>query len=96
MLTDMALALTRWTIRGVGMKHLVTMCCFCDKIRDDRGIGPDRVIWQEYSLYMAEYGLRPANIRFFHTYCPPCLAYYQAFLSSSSQEVRRRPKEKRA
>lgn len=64
------------------MRHLVTMCCLCEKIRDDREAEPGMGVWQEFKIYMAKYMLRPGDIRFTHTYCPGCLTDYRAFLVS--------------
>jgi hypothetical protein len=64
------------------MRHLVTMCCFCEKVRDDGETEPGPGLWREFKIYMAKYRLRPADIRFTHTYCPGCLTYYRAFLVS--------------
>lgn len=75
------------------MTHLVTLCCLCEKVRDDREPEPGLGMWQQFSVYMAKYGLRPAGIRLVHTYCPGCLAYYQAFLSSSQEARQRSEKE---
>ncbi len=66
------------------MRHLVTICCFCEKVRDDGGTESGMGIWQEFKIYMAKYMLRPADVQFSHTYCPGCLSYYRNFLGSSA------------
>jgi hypothetical protein len=75
------------------MRHLVTMCCFCEKVRDDVGTEPGTGVWQEFKIYLAKYLLKPADIRFSHTYCPGCLAYYRAFLALSHEASPRPEKE---
>lgn len=77
------------------MRHVVTMCCFCEKVRDDVGTEPGKGIWQEFNIYMAKYMLKPPDIRFSHAYCPGCLAYYRAFLALR-QEAPHPQKEGRA
>lgn len=60
--------------------RLVIMCCLCEKVYDDmeNDIGNGR--WKERKLYLAQCMLRPADIRFSHSYCPDCLESYRAFL----------------
>lgn len=75
------------------MRELATMCCFCEKIRDDRASNRSQASWHPFSMYMDKYGLRPEAVRISHAYCPDCLAYYKEFLSSR-KEARERPTER--
>ncbi len=67
------------------MREIATMCCFCEKIRDDRAADPGEAVWHEFTMYMAKYMLRPEAVQFSHTYCPSCLAYYKEFLTVRKQ-----------
>ena len=47
------------------IKHLsglLSICCSCKKIRDDRGV------WKPFEVYFCEH----ANLMFSHGYCPEC------------------------
>jgi hypothetical protein len=74
------------------MTELATMCCFCEKIRDDKAIGESEATWEEFSVYMAKYQLRAEAVQLSHTYCPLCLAYYRDFLAVR-KEARARQEE---
>ena len=78
------------------MRHLVTMCCFCEKVRDDGGTEPGTGMWQEFKDYMAKYMLRLADIRLAHTYCPGCLVSYRALLASPQRTGQSSQKEGKA
>lgn len=69
------------------MRQVLAICCFCEKVRDDKGIQTGGEVWQEFKIYMATYGLRPADVRFSHTYCPGCLASYREFLTSTQAVI---------
>lgn len=60
---------------------MATICCFCEKVRDDRATGQTLAVWYEFEGYMAKYNLRPEAVQLSHTYCPDCLAYYKEFLA---------------
>ncbi len=67
------------------MNKLEIMCCFCEKIRDDRAADRSQTTWHPFKAHMEKYGLRPETVRISHTYCPDCLAYYKEFLSSRKE-----------
>lgn len=71
------------------MRQVVAICCFCEKVRDDRGMEPGQGLWQEFKMYMVTYRLRPDEVMFSHTYCPACLSYYRSFLSVPAGAVNR-------
>jgi len=76
--------------------RLVVMCCLCEKVYDDveNKIGDGR--WKERKWYLAHYMLRPADIRFFRSYCPDCLESYRAFLRLPQGDPRAPQKEGKA
>ncbi len=76
------------------MRELAIMCCFCEKIRDDRAANRSEASWHPFNVFMGKYGLRPEAVRISHTYCPDCLTYYKGFLSSR-KEARERPRSER-
>ena len=55
------------------MKQILPVCCFCKKIRDDRGTEAGQGVWQNLENYLAARKLRPEDITFSHTYCDGCL-----------------------
>ena len=56
------------------MRKTVPMCCFCEKVRDDLAAKPQaKERWQEFSTYLATFGLTPEEIQLSHTYCPDCI-----------------------
>ena len=59
------------------MRQVLTICCLCEKVRDNGRAESVEVVWQDFTVYMATYGLRPADVMFAHTYCPTCLAHYR-------------------
>lgn len=75
------------------MKQLVAICCFCEKVRDDKGPEAGRGIWQEFRVYMAQHMLRPEEIAFSHAYCPGCLSYHLNVLASSTTVITRQATE---
>lgn len=62
------------------MRLVVPICCFCEKVRDDRGTEPGDGLWQDCKFYMARHMLRPGEVMLSHTYCPGCLSDYRDFL----------------
>ena len=66
------------------MRQELTICCFCEKIRDDRRTEAEGEVWQEFKIYMATYGLWPSEVEFCPSYCPTCLLSYHAFLRSQA------------
>jgi len=48
------------------LSSLLPICCYCKKIRDDRGY------WQSLELYFLEH----SDMRFSHGLCPECLEKY--------------------
>lgn len=92
-LREMAAALPVKPSKGGSMWRRVTVCCLCEKIRDDIGVEPGRGLWQDFNFYMATHMLRPADVRVAHTYCPGCLAYYRNFLASSKAAINRNETE---
>jgi hypothetical protein len=56
------------------MRPIVAMCCFCEKVRDDRGTEPGGVLWQDFTIYMSIHMLKPEEVMFSHGYCPGCLS----------------------
>ena len=76
--------------------RLVVMCCLCEKVYDDveNEIGNGR--WKERKWYLAQYMLRPADIRFFRSYCPDCLESYRAFLRLPQRNPRAPQEEEKA
>lgn len=78
------------------MTELATMCCFCEKIRDDKATGETEAIWHEFAVYMAKYKLRPEAVQLSHTYCPLCLAYYRDFLTTRKEARERQELEEQA
>jgi hypothetical protein len=63
------------------MRQTLTICCFCEKIRDDQRTEAEGEVWQEFKIYMATYRLWPSDVEF---YCPTCLMSYHAFLRSQA------------
>jgi hypothetical protein len=55
------------------MKKILPVCCFCQKVRDDRGTEVGQGLWQEFRVYMGAHKLKPEEITFSHTYCHDCL-----------------------
>lgn len=76
------------------MRQIVVICCFCEKIRDDRGAEPGGSLWQDFKVYMATYMLRPEDVMFSHGYCPACLSYYRSFLSLPAGAINRNQTER--
>jgi hypothetical protein len=92
-LKEIAEALPVGPSKGGSMMQRVTVCCFCEKVRDDTGAESGRGPWQDFKLYMAIHRLRPADVRVSHTYCPGCLSYYRNFLASSETAIDRNEAE---
>jgi hypothetical protein len=67
------------------MRELATICCFCEKIRDDKATDQTQATWKSFNVYMATYRLRPEGVQLSHTYCPDCLAYYKEFLTARKE-----------
>jgi hypothetical protein len=67
------------------MRELATICCFCEKVRDDKAREPGEGGWHEFNVYMAKYMLRPEAVQLSHAYCPACLAYYKEFLTARKE-----------
>lgn len=76
------------------MREQATICCFCEKIRDDRASGQTLAIWQDFTVYMTKYRLRPEAVQLLPTYCPDCLAYYKEFLASRKEAREREELER--
>ena len=55
------------------MKHILPVCCFCQKVRDDTGTEAGQGLWQEFRIYVVAHKVRPEDITFSHTYCDGCL-----------------------
>ena len=68
---------------GGRMKQVLTICCMCEKVRDKGKAEWVEGVWQDFTVYMAAYSLRPADVRFAHTYCPTCLTLYRELLASA-------------
>jgi len=75
------------------MRHVVEICCFCEKVRDEKPDEPGTEVWQDFKVYMATHHLRPADVRLWHTYCAPCLAVYRKFLASGTPVSESRNRE---
>lgn len=63
------------------MRHIVTICCFCERVRDDSGAEPGKGLWRDFKSYLAASNIKTRDIMFSHAYCPGCLAYYRDFLA---------------
>src|SRR5512135_888322 len=51
------------------IKHILPVCCFCQKIRDDTGTEAGQGLWHEFRIYVVAHKVRPEDITFSHTYC---------------------------
>lgn len=76
--------------------RLVVMCCLCEKVYDDVENEAGKERWKERKWYLARHMLRPADIRFSHSYCPDCLESYRAFLRLPQGDPRASQKEGKA
>lgn len=55
------------------MKPTVSVCCFCDKVRDDGRNETTQRLWQELQVYTVLHKLRPEDIIIVYTCCRGCL-----------------------
>lgn len=59
------------------MGDFVPMCCFCFKVRDDKGVEIGKGPWVDLKTYTISRQLTPSHgFLFTHTYCVDCLAHF--------------------
>ncbi len=62
------------SMHGLGkMKSMLSVCCFCDKVRDDTRSEAVQGLWQDLQIYMGLRKLRREDIVFAYTCCRDCM-----------------------
>ncbi len=56
----------------VSMAHVLSLCYWCERVRDDILSRPDQDIWCDLSEYLDRHSITSAEVSFSPKFCPSC------------------------
>jgi hypothetical protein len=53
-------------------QHIVPLCYWCEKVREDSETHGGEEIWCELDVYLEKHHMASQDLSFMHTFCPSC------------------------
>ena len=53
-------------------KHILALCYWCERVRDDIGSEPGKGIWCDLQIYLDKHEVDATDISYMHVFCPEC------------------------
>lgn len=82
---DMSSDRAPWRGDRTDWRLVLTTCCVCGLIREDRRSVPSQTTWITLKEYRHAHHMQSKELLFTHTFCPDCLAQIRARLRTSGQ-----------
>jgi CBS domain-containing protein len=53
-------------------RHILPLCYWCEKVRDDSDAEPGQGVWSDLQTYLEKHHLNSYEVSFMHVFCPQC------------------------
>ena len=78
---------------AIAKEPFVPICCVCGLVRDELGDTAGDESWSDLGSYLDRHGMRGADYKLTHTYCPICVHRYVSIGKgyAGEEQMSRRP-----